>query len=75
MIRRMTRKTFAAVLWAWSLWATGSTFEFLDLMPTWPFLAAGIGIATWILWSRPAAADRLKAGATPQGLGSSHEMR
>ena len=49
----MKRRSLIAFIWFWGVWSAGSTLEFLGVLPVWPFLVVGAGIAAVIVIPRP----------------------
>ena len=48
----MKRRLVIAFLWLWGLWSFGSALDFLHIMPIWPLLLLGLGIAALTLSPR-----------------------
>jgi hypothetical protein len=45
----MKRRVVIAFVWFWGIWSAGSALDFLGILPVWPFLLLGVGIAGLIV--------------------------
>jgi hypothetical protein len=59
----MKRRSLIAFIWFWGLWSTGSTLDYLGVVPMWPFLLLGVAVTAFVLLPRRGLAPQVTAAA------------